>query len=117
MGASSIGGVIFPIMVTQLIPLVGFGWTIRICAFLILALCIFGISTVRSRLPSSKKPFYYSAYVRPFRDLTFTFLSLGIFFFWWGMFIPITFIVADATHRGLHVRLARYLVPILNATG
>jgi hypothetical protein len=117
MGASSLGGVIFPAMVTQLIPQVGFGWTIRICAFLILALCIFGNFTVRSRLPPSKKPFRYMAYLSPFRDPTFTFLSLGVFFFWWGMFIPIDFIVADATYRGVPVRLARYLVPIMNAVG
>ena len=47
---SSLGGVIFPIMVIKLLPQVGFGWTLRICAFLILALLAFGIATVRSRL-------------------------------------------------------------------
>jgi MFS family permease len=117
MGASSLGGVIFPAMVTQLIPQVGFGWTLRICALLILLLTVFGNFTVISRFPPSRKPFEYLAYVRPFREPTFLFLSLGIFFFWWGMFIPINFIVSNAIQRGVRVRLARYLVPIMNATG
>jgi hypothetical protein len=117
MGASSLGGVIFPSMVTRLLPQVGFGWTIRICAFLILALCIFGNFTVRSRFPPSKKPFELKAYIRPFKDPTFAFISFGVFLFWWGLFIPIDFIVADAIYRGFNVKLARYLVPILNATG
>jgi MFS family permease len=30
---SSLGGVIFPIMVEWLVPQVGFGWAMRICAF------------------------------------------------------------------------------------
>ncbi|CAG8906182.1 unnamed protein product [Penicillium egyptiacum] len=34
---SSLGGVTFPLMVQHLLPQVGFGWTMRICAFLILA--------------------------------------------------------------------------------
>ena len=38
---SSIGGVGFPIMIDCLIPKVGFGWTMRICAFFILGLRFF----------------------------------------------------------------------------
>ncbi|PQE29566.1 major facilitator superfamily transporter protein [Rutstroemia sp. NJR-2017a BBW] len=37
---SSIGGVIFPILVSHLITEVGFGWAMRICAFLMLFLLI-----------------------------------------------------------------------------
>ena len=45
---SSLGGVIFPIMANRLITTVGYGWTMRACAFLILFLLIIAVLTVRS---------------------------------------------------------------------
>lgn len=45
---SSLGGVIFPIMVVHLIPEVGVGWAMRICAFLILVMLVFADFTLRS---------------------------------------------------------------------
>ncbi|KAH8694998.1 major facilitator superfamily transporter [Talaromyces proteolyticus] len=117
MGSSSLGGIIFPCMVTSLLPQVGFGWTYRICAFLILALCVFANFTIKSRLPPNPTKFQIINYLRPFKEPTFVFVSLGIFFFWWGMFIPMNFIVEAALQRGISVHLSRYLVAILNTTG
>jgi MFS family permease len=51
---SSLGGVIFPIMVNKLIPEVGFGWTMRICAF-ILFLVVIANLTLKSRLHHQPK--------------------------------------------------------------
>lgn len=79
---ASLGGVIFPTMVIQLIPQVGFGWTMRICAFLILALLIFANFTLRSRLPPSKRPFQIMAFVRPLSEPTTALLGAAIFFFY-----------------------------------
>src|SRR3978361_1447618 len=53
---SSIGGVIFPVMVENLIPSVGFGGTMRICAFMVLALMVVGNLTLKSRLPPTARP-------------------------------------------------------------
>lgn len=78
---SSIGGVILPIMLIHLIPEVGFGWAIRICGFLILALLIFANLVVRSRIPPTKKKFYPMQFIRPFRELPFFLLTLAFFFF------------------------------------
>lgn len=47
---SSLGGVIFPILVTKLIPQIGFAWTMRVSAFLILFMLILANLTVKSRL-------------------------------------------------------------------
>lgn len=79
---SSLGGVIMPIMVIHLIPEVGFGWAMRICAFLILALLIFANLTVRSRIAPSKRPFQPKAFVRPLREPKFALLTAAIFFFY-----------------------------------
>lgn len=79
---SSLGGVIFPIMVVNLIPEVGFGWAIRICAFLILALLIFANLTVRSRITPTKRPFRLLDFVRPLKEPSFSLLAGAIFFFY-----------------------------------
>jgi MFS family permease len=77
---SSLGGVIFPIMVVHLLPKVGFGWTMRICAFLILGLLIITNLTVSSYLQHSPKPFKLSQYLGPLREIKFILMCLGSFF-------------------------------------
>jgi MFS family permease len=79
---SSFGGVIFPVMLIQLIPKVGFGWAMRICAFIILALLIVANLTIRSRIPPVKRPFSIMALFRPLAELDFLLLTLAIFFFY-----------------------------------
>lgn len=111
---SSIGGVIFPIMLINLIPKIGFGWAVRICAFLILALLTFANFTVKSRLPPQKRPLTAKSFLVPLSEHPFALLTAAIFFFYWGMFIPITFIVVEARAQGMSGHLADYLVPILN---
>lgn len=111
---SSIGGVIFPVMLINLIPKVGFPWAIRTCAFLVLALLIWANFTVRTRIPPVKRPFEFTAFLAPLRELPFALLTAGIFFFYWGMFVPFTFIVVEALAGGMSENLANYLVPILN---
>ena len=111
---SSLGGVIFPIMVVHLIPEVGFGWAMRICAFLILALLIFANLTVKSRIKPTSRPFSLTTFVSPLKELTFVGLAAAVFMFFWGMFIPFTFIVVEAQAKGMSPYMANYLVPILN---
>jgi hypothetical protein len=79
---SSIGGVILPIMLIHLLPEVGFGWAIRICAFLILALLIFANIAMRSRIPPTRRPFQLKAFVTPLGELPFALLTAAIFFFY-----------------------------------
>jgi len=69
-------------MVVHLIPEVGFGWAMRICVFLILALLVFANFTLRSRLAPTKRPFSPRAFVRPLREPSFLLLTAAIFFFY-----------------------------------
>ncbi|KAK1058597.1 hypothetical protein LTR33_013354 [Friedmanniomyces endolithicus] len=48
---SCTGGVLFPILVQQLLPRIGFGWTIRIIGFIMLAVDIVTTAFYRTRLP------------------------------------------------------------------
>ena len=112
---SGLGGVIFPIMTTHLIEEVGFGWTMRICAFLILALLGVALLTVKSRLPPSPRAFKPRVFWEPFTDIRFNLLTFASFLFFMGLFIPFNFIEIQALSGGMSTRLAGYLLSMLNA--
>ncbi|KAL2821291.1 MFS general substrate transporter [Aspergillus cavernicola] len=48
------GGVLFPLMIQSLLPQVGWGWSIRILAFVLLVLCAISVALCRSRVPPRK---------------------------------------------------------------
>lgn len=112
---SSLGGVIFPIMVSNLIPKVGFPWAMRICAFLILGMLGISNVTLKSRLKHTKKPFDIMNFVRPLKDVKFVVTVAACFCFFWGMFLPFTFVITQAQRYGMSEHLSQYLIPILNA--
>ncbi|EXJ89853.1 hypothetical protein A1O3_02920 [Capronia epimyces CBS 606.96] len=111
---SSLGGVIFPIMVERLMPEVGFGWTMRICAFLILALMIVANLTIVSRIAPHPKPVRPKDFVVPFKEVSFALLALGSFLSFLGLFLPFTFIILAGRAHHVPPNLAKYLVSILN---
>ena len=90
---SSLGGVIFPIMVTKLIPKVGFPWAMRACAFLILGMVTIANLTVKSRLTPQPKPVAVMDFIRPFKEPAFAILCVASFFFFFGMFLPFNYII------------------------
>ena len=112
---SSLGGVIFPIMIKKLVAEVGFAWSMRIAAFFILALLIYSNLTLRSRLPPTRKPWSLKEFLSPFRERTYSLVVVASFFFFFGMFLPFTYIVLEAEYYGMSANLAGYLVSILNA--
>ncbi|KAH7078453.1 major facilitator superfamily domain-containing protein [Paraphoma chrysanthemicola] len=112
---SGLGGIIFPIMATHLIPEVGFGWTMRIIAFVIFGLCLIATITVTSRLPPTPRAFELKVFLEPFKDTKFNLVTASSFFFFLGLFIPINFIEVQAIHNGMSARLAGYLLSVLNA--
>lgn len=113
---SSLGGVVLPIMVNRLMPEIGFGWTMRACAFLMLGLLVITNLTVRSRLPPQPKNFGVEDFFKAFKDPPFLLLALAGFFYSMGMFIPITFLVTYGRSVGMSPELAGYLVSMFNGT-
>lgn len=112
---SSIGGVIFPIMTTHLIRDVGFGWAMRICAFIILFLLIIANLTVRANHPPFPQKLNKDQLIKPFKESEFVLLLLGFFCFTYGIFVPINYLPSQALDVGMDTNLAEYLIPILNA--
>ena len=112
---SSLGGVIFPIMVKRLNDSVGFGWSMRAAAFLILGLMTYANLTVKSRIPPTPKPWSIKEFIEPLREVPFFFVVAASFLFFFGMFLPFNFVILHAEKTGMSHRLAAYLLAILNA--
>ncbi len=112
---SSIGGVIFPIMISNLIASVGYGWAMRISAFMILALLLIANVTIRSRFPPHPHVVTAKQLAAPFHEPAYLALLAGFAMFTFGMFIPINYLVVEASAKGMRIGLAHYLVAMLNA--
>ena len=114
---SSFGGVLIPIMVFRLLPKVGFPWTMRIVAFLILGLLVITNATVKSLLTHTPKPFTITEYVGAFKEIPFTLLVLLMTVFSFGLFLPFNFLIIQAQAEGMSVGLSEYMIPVLMRPG
>lgn len=103
-------------MIEHLLPRVGFGWTMRVCAFLFLGLLAVANVSVKSRLKPKRTPLGLHEFLVPFKERRFLMTTLGSFFFFWGVFLPMNFLILQARHNGMSLDLAGYLLAILNAT-
>ncbi|KAK7953556.1 hypothetical protein PG988_014250 [Apiospora saccharicola] len=56
-----------------------------------------------------------SDYIRHLKDPRLVFTILGGFLFFWGMFLPLSYIIIQAQDNGIPLSLAPYLLPIINA--
>ncbi|KMK61304.1 MFS monocarboxylate transporter (Mct) [Aspergillus fumigatus Z5] len=112
---SSIGGVVFPAMLSRLLPRVGFGWSLRISAFVVLALLAVANMTVRSRIAPVPRRVQFSDYIGPFSEVPFVLLMLASCCGFWAMFVPINYVILEAQEDGVRRSLAEYLLTILNA--
>jgi len=111
---SSIGGVVFPIAFSKMLNStdLGFGWSVRIMAFIITPLMVFSCFAITARLPPRKtKLFLPSA----FKEATYVLIIIGMFLMFMGMFAPLFFIPTYAVSRGMKPTLAGYMLAIVNA--
>ncbi|EXJ87268.1 hypothetical protein A1O3_04227 [Capronia epimyces CBS 606.96] len=111
---SSLGGVIFPVMLDRMIyhTSLGFGWAVRIVGFLVLFLCMTACLTVVARLPPRKGRYFL---LHAFKHPAYTIQVVGMFFVWWGLFTPFFFLPSYAESRGVRLDLSIYMLAILNS--
>ncbi|KAH8896776.1 MFS general substrate transporter [Thozetella sp. PMI_491] len=112
---SSLGGVIFPVMLNRLVNTVGYGWAMRISAFLILFLLILAILTVRMRNLPKKKGAPGAPPSKPFKEPGYLMLLIGMFLLTFGIYVPVNYLPSEAIAFGMSQDLAQYLVAIFNA--
>ncbi len=110
---SSIGGVIFPIALSKMVynPSLGFGWSIRILGFIMLALLGPACFAIRARLPPRNSSFFLPS---AFKELPFISLIGAVFLMIMGVFMPFFYLPSFAVSKGMSTQLASYIVAILN---
>ncbi|KAF5323716.1 hypothetical protein D9619_012953 [Psilocybe cf. subviscida] len=112
---SSIGGTVLPIVAKNLLPRVGFQWTIRIFGFILL--CVLGVSNIllRRRLPPVKVKGGLLN-LAAFKDLAYTVYCLSAFTIFLGIYTLLTYVSVTATRIGIPPDFAFYFVAIGNAS-
>lgn len=84
LSGSSTGGLVFPIMVQQLLPKIGFAWTVRCMGFLVLFCFVICLSLARTRLPKrASGPFIE---LSAFRERPYSLFVIGIFLTLWAVY-------------------------------
>ncbi|KAL8701586.1 MAG: hypothetical protein Q9201_004830 [Fulgogasparrea decipioides] len=87
---SATGGIVFPVIVQQLLPKIGFGWTVRVLGFVMLGLQALALAFVRPRLPPRKSgPLVEWA---AFRELLYTLFAIGMFLVFFGLYFAIYYV-------------------------
>ncbi|KAJ7841477.1 major facilitator superfamily domain-containing protein [Mycena olivaceomarginata] len=117
-GAASIGGIIYPIMLNRLIPKIGFGWTVRILAFIVLACFTVASFTIKTRRPPKPLPPLAQLFAfRAFRDVRFALICAGGWFTVFSTFNPFFYVgVYGAVANGGESTLTPYFLAIMCAT-
>ncbi|KAF4976476.1 hypothetical protein FDECE_18473 [Fusarium decemcellulare] len=111
---SSVGGVVFPIALSKMLndSSLGFGWSVRIMAFVMIPLLAFSCVVINARLPPRTTSFFIAS---AFKDKRYLLLVTSLFFMFLGMFTPLFFIPTYAVMRGMDATLASYLLAVTNA--
>ncbi|KAI4202607.1 MAG: hypothetical protein LQ348_001486 [Seirophora lacunosa] len=87
---SATGGLVFPVIVQQLLPKIGFGWTVRVLGFVMLGLQTIAFVLARPRLPPRKTgPIVEWA---AFRELPYTLFAIGMFLVFWGLYFAFYYV-------------------------
>lgn len=101
-------------MLQSLFPRLGWGWSVRVLGFIVLAVCGCANFLIRSRLPPIQ-----GASARPdfniFRNRAFALTTIGMFLLEFALFIPLTYISSYARSRGFSEAFSFQILPILNA--
>lgn len=115
LSGAGVGGTVVPIMMAKLLDSVGFAWMIRAVALLYLALLPFTILFVKPRLPPSRRPLVLHDFLSGFKNHAYVYLIVASFMFYWGMFLPLNYIVLEAKAQGMGPSIVPYLIPMINA--
>ncbi|KAI8624058.1 MFS general substrate transporter [Xylariaceae sp. FL1651] len=110
---SSAGGLIYPIVLNELLYRIGFAWAVRVLGFIVLGTLLIPLSVMRMRVvPRKSRSFIdWSA----FRDIQFMFFVIATLIGFIGISILLTYLAFYAADTGTtDTRMVFYLVSIFN---
>jgi len=111
---SSLGGVIYPIVLYRLIDRIGFGWSVRVLGFIALGTLLIPISVMKMRFKSPKPRAFidWSA----FKDINYMLFTIATLIGFMGLIVALFYISYYASQQHItNSRLAFYIIPIFNA--
>ncbi|RVX71368.1 hypothetical protein B0A52_04942 [Exophiala mesophila] len=91
---NSAGGAIYPVIVRQLLPRIGFAWTIRVLGFVNLSMLLVVLAFIRPRLPPRRSGPIVEW--QAFRELPYTLLIIGMSFVFGGLFFTYYYLASYA---------------------
>lgn len=111
---ASVGGVAFPLALDRLLnrSSLGYGWTIRLMGFLILALLSFACLLVKEHAPRRRERWLLPEVLK---NNPYVFANVGFFLTLFGLWTPVFYIVDYAMAQGMSLEMAFREVCILNA--
>ncbi|KAL5478841.1 hypothetical protein ACEPAI_2118 [Sanghuangporus weigelae] len=112
---SSLGGIIFPIMLSNLFDSIGFAWAVRAMALLMFVVQAISIPLIKERLPPLKNKKYFD--FGALKEIPFLLHCLSGFFSAFGIFTPYWYIQLFMQSRGSSASLSFYSIAIMNAAG
>ncbi|KAH6886461.1 riboflavin transporter MCH5 [Thelonectria olida] len=112
------GGLVFPSLVRQLLPKIGFAWTVRVAAFIQLGTLVVALVLVKQRIkPKRSAPLVD---LSAFGELEYTFYTIGCFLSYWGVYFAFYYIASfsrEALAEPLGYTQSLNLLLILNGVG
>ncbi|KAF8272784.1 MFS general substrate transporter [Lactarius quietus] len=112
--ASSVGGTVFPVVFRNLVVTVGFKWTMRVIAsILLLAMGVTSLTTRRRLPPTSVSGGLFN--IKQFRSPAFTSYTAAGVVVLLGFNTFLVFVVASGPSQGVSESFSPYLVSIANA--
>jgi MFS family permease len=98
---SATGGVVFPIIAQQLLPRLGFGWTVRVMGFVMVANVAIILSLGRTRIPGRKSGPWLE--LGAFKEAPYTLFICGMFCVFLALYFAFSYVstclnIVDETH-------------------
>ncbi|KAI1174758.1 major facilitator superfamily domain-containing protein [Nemania sp. FL0916] len=113
---NSLGGVVYPLVVRELIPKLGFAWTSRVIGFLNLGILLIAITFMRARLPPRKSGPLLE--LSAFKEPKYAGFLVAAFFSFWANYYTFYYIASYGTQAlNLSYSSASLLVVIINGVG
>jgi MFS family permease len=113
---SATGGLVYPTIARQLLPRLGFGWTVRIMGFVMLAVGALYCSLLKPRLPPRKTGPLLE--LSAFKELPYSLYLIGVFFVYVGQYFPFYYIGAYSVSQiGVSYSTSVNLLMIMNGVG
>ncbi|KAF7537347.1 hypothetical protein G7054_g3857 [Neopestalotiopsis clavispora] len=102
------GGVVFPLIAQQLLPRIGFGWTMRIMGFVVMVNVLIILIVMKVRLkPRRSGPLVDLA---AFKELPYLLFSIGMFFTLWATYFAYYYVCIHSVDV-IYVSLNGFIPP------